>query len=145
MNLAYTIWFNRKNGKVGHLWQDRFRSALIEKDSYLLECGRHIERNPIRAGLVKDPMEYLWSSYRVYAYGKADGLTDRHEMCDAMGKEDETRQRVYREYVCSNRDSEEQEIKERMSRGIIGTEMFQRNIGKRAVEVLRRKRIRPRK
>ena len=39
MNLAYTIWFNRKNGKVGHLWQDRFKSAVVEKDSSLLECG----------------------------------------------------------------------------------------------------------
>ena len=58
INLAYTIWFNRKNGKVGHLWQDRFKSAVIEKDNYLLECGRYIERNPVRAGIVKSPREY---------------------------------------------------------------------------------------
>jgi putative transposase len=82
MNLAYTIWFNRNNGKMGHLWQDRFKSAVVEKDSYLLECERCVERNPVRAGMVKDLKEYLWSSYRVFAYGKADGVTDRHEIYD---------------------------------------------------------------
>ncbi len=45
INLAYTIWFNRKNKKVGPLWQDRFKSFIIERDSYLLECGRYIERS----------------------------------------------------------------------------------------------------
>jgi REP-associated tyrosine transposase len=53
INLAYTIWFNGKNRKVGHLWQDRFKSILVDKDSYLLECGRYIERNTLRAGMVK--------------------------------------------------------------------------------------------
>jgi len=97
INLAYTIWFSRKNGKVGHLWQDRYKSAVVERDSYLLECGRYVERNPLRAGMVKDLKEYPWSSYRVYAYRKADGVTDKHEIYDAMGKENGARQRAYRE------------------------------------------------
>jgi hypothetical protein len=99
MNLAYTAWFNRKNGKVGHLWQDRFKSAVVERDSYLLECGRYVERNPLRAGMVKDLKEYLWSSYRGYAYGKTDGVTDKHEIYDAMRRESGVRERAYREYV----------------------------------------------
>ena len=145
MNLAYTIWFNRKNGKVGHLWQDRFKSAVVEKDSYLLECGRYIERNPLRAGMVKDPKEYPWSSYLVYGYGKGDGITDTHGIYDAMGKEGHTRQKAYREYVCSNRDKEEQELRERMARGVIGAEIFQEKIERRAIESRRPKRGRPRK
>ncbi len=145
INLAYTIWFNRKNGKVGHLWQDRYKSAVVERDSYLLECGRYVERNPLRAGMVKDLKEYLWSSYRVYAYGKADGVTDRHEIYDAMGKENGARQRAYREYVCSNRDKEEQEIREKMARGVIGAEIYQEKIEKRVMEARRPRRGRPRK
>ncbi len=70
INLAYTIWFNKKNDKVGHLWQDRFRSMIVEKDNYLMECGRYIERNPLRAGIVKDPGKYRWSSFRVYGCGR---------------------------------------------------------------------------
>jgi putative transposase len=145
INLAYTIWFNRKNGKVGHLWQDRYKSAVVERDSYLLECGRYIERNPLRAGIVKDPREYLWSSYRVYGYGKEDGLTDRDEIYEAMGKDQTERQRAYREYVSSNRDKEEQEIREKMGRGIIGAERFQKEIGRKMIEVKRPRRGRPRK
>jgi putative transposase len=145
VNLAYTIWFNRKNGKVGHLWQDRFKSAVVERDSYLLECGRYVERNPLRAGMVEDLKEYLWSSYRIYAYGKVDGITDGHEIYEAMGKENRARQKAYREYVCSNRDREEQEIREKMARGVIGVETFQENIEKRVVEIRRPKRGRPRK
>ncbi len=145
INLAYTIWFNRKNGKVGHLWQDRFKSAVVERDSYLLECGRYVERNPLRAGMVKDLKDYPWSSYRVYAYGKADGLTHRHEIYDAMGKEHGARQRAYREYVCSSRDREEQEIREKMTRGVIGAEIYQDGIEKRVMEARRPKRGRPRK
>jgi hypothetical protein len=71
--------------------------------------------------------------------------TFRHEIYDAMGKESGIRQRVYREYVCSNRDREEQEIRERMARGIIGVEIFQEKIEKRVMEVWKPKRGRPRK
>ncbi len=145
INLTYTIWFNRKNGKVGHLWQDRYKSAVVEKDNYLLECGRYIERNPLRAGIVKDPKEYPWSSYRVYGYGKSDGLTDRHEIYEGMWKDQSQRQRVYREYVCSNRDKEEQEIREKMDKGIIGTGEFREELGKKVIEAKRPRRGRPRK
>lgn len=145
INLAYTLWFNRKNKKVGHLWQDRFKSAVIEKDNYLLGCGRYIERNPLRAGLVKDLKGYPWSSYRVYAYGRQDGITDRHEIYEALGKEPIRRQRAYREFVHSNRDKEEQEIREKMGRGVIGVEGFRAEIEKRAVDARRPRRGRPKK
>jgi hypothetical protein len=94
---------------------------------------------------VRDPKEYRWSSYRVYAYGKADGVTGRHAIYDAMGKEDRARRKAYREYVCCNRDKEEQEIRERMARGVIGAEIFQQKIEKRVMEFRRPKRGRPRK
>ena len=145
IHLVYTIWFNRKKGKVGHLWQDRYRSAVIERDHYLLECGRYIERNPLRAGVVKDPREYPWSSYRVYGYGKGDGLTDRHDLYGVMGKGPFQRQRAYREYVCSNRDKEEQEIREKMAKGAIGVAEFQEQMDKKAIEIKRPRRGRPRK
>jgi len=145
INLAYTLWFNKENGKVGHLWQDRFKSALIEKDSYLLECGRYIERNPLRAGLVEDLRKYPWNSYRVYAFGEEDGLTDRHEIYETLGKDISQRQRVYREYVSSNRNKEEQEIKDKMEKGVIGSEGFRESVQKKALDKRRKKRGRPRK
>jgi hypothetical protein len=72
-------------------------------------------------------------------------VTDRHEIYDAMGKENGARQGAYREYVCSNRDGEEQEIREKMARGVIGAEIYQEKIEKRVMEARRPKRGRPRK
>jgi putative transposase len=63
LNLSYTLHYNSKYEKVGHLWQDRFKSKIIEKDAYLLECINYIEANPLRASLVSDITKYRWSSY----------------------------------------------------------------------------------
>ena len=63
LNLSYTLYFNLKYQKVGHLWQDRFKSRIIEKDAYLLECISYIETNPMRASLVSNLNEYPWSSW----------------------------------------------------------------------------------
>jgi len=63
LNLSYTLYFNYKYDKVGHLWQDRFKSRLIQKDNYLLDCMAYIENNPLRASLTLEIKEYPWSSY----------------------------------------------------------------------------------
>jgi putative transposase len=63
LNLSYTLYFNQKYKKVGHLWQDRFKSKIIEKDAYLIECIGYIENNPIRASLVSSIQQYPWSSF----------------------------------------------------------------------------------
>ena len=63
LNLSYTLYFNQKYKKVGHLWQDRFKSKIIEKDAYLIECIGYIESNPIRASLVSSIQQYPWSSF----------------------------------------------------------------------------------
>ena len=63
LNLSYTLYFNSKYKKVGHLWQDRFKSRIVEKDAYLLECINYIETNPVRASLVSHINEYPWNSY----------------------------------------------------------------------------------
>ena len=65
LNLSYTLYFNFKYEKVGHLWQDRFKSKIIEKDSYLLECIRYIEGNPVRASLASSIHDYPWSSHNL--------------------------------------------------------------------------------
>jgi putative transposase len=65
LNLSYTRYFNFKYQKVGHLWQDRFKSKLIDKDSYLLGCINYIEFNPIRSSLVKRIEDYKWTSFNL--------------------------------------------------------------------------------
>ena len=62
LNLSYTLYFNFRYKKVGHLWQDRYKSRIIQQDAYLLECINYIEANPVRASLAGEIEEYPWSS-----------------------------------------------------------------------------------
>jgi REP element-mobilizing transposase RayT len=64
LNGVYGQYFNRRHTRVGHLFQGRFKSLLIEKESYLLEVSRYIILNPVRAGLIDEPVDWKWSSYR---------------------------------------------------------------------------------
>ena len=63
LNGVYTQRFNRRHKRVGHLFQGRFKSILVEQDSYLLELCRYIVLNPVRANMVASAGEYPWSSY----------------------------------------------------------------------------------
>lgn len=56
LNLAYFHYYRIKYGWKGHFWQDRFKSKLISQDDYLIQCGKYIELNPVRANIVSDPM-----------------------------------------------------------------------------------------
>jgi putative transposase len=71
LNGVYTQAFNRRHGRVGHVFQGRYKSILVEKDAYLLELARYIVLNPVRAQMVKRAEDWPWSSYRATA-GKAE-------------------------------------------------------------------------
>jgi REP element-mobilizing transposase RayT len=64
---CYASWFNRTHGRSGHLFQGRFKSSLVEDETYLRELGRYIVLNAVRAGMVEHPADYPWSSYRSHA------------------------------------------------------------------------------
>jgi hypothetical protein len=64
LNGAYTQRFNRRHGRVGHLFQGRYKSIVVDADSYLLELSRYIVLNPVRAGMLGEAGEWPWSSYR---------------------------------------------------------------------------------
>jgi len=67
LNGVYTQRFNRSHDRVGHLFQGRFKSIVVDKDAYLLELSRYIVRNPVAAGMVEDVSDWLWSSYQATA------------------------------------------------------------------------------
>lgn len=69
LNMKYAIYFNKKYNFVGHLFQGRYRSELIESDSQLLQTSKYVHLNPVRANIVEKPDHYEWSSYREYLKG----------------------------------------------------------------------------
>src|SRR4029079_14178884 len=60
----YVRRFNDKYERTGTLWEGRYKATLVQSKPYLIACYQYVELNPVRAGLVGDPREYRWSSYR---------------------------------------------------------------------------------
>jgi hypothetical protein len=59
----FSLWFNSKHERSGHLWEDRFKSVIVEDGVAARTMAAYIDLNPVRAGMVADPAEYRWSSY----------------------------------------------------------------------------------
>lgn len=106
LSLAYSSYFRFTYKYSGYLWQGRYKNILIEKDSYLLECARYIERNPLRANIVNDLSDYPWSSYNFYANNTKDGLITVNPLYETLGRTPKQRRINYKEYILTPRPYE---------------------------------------
>jgi putative transposase len=93
----YVQYFNRRHTRTGTLWEGRFRSCLVLDEQYFLACQRYIELNPVRAQMVDKPEHYLWSSYRINAFGQDSALVKPHVAYLRLHHEANSRQAVYRQ------------------------------------------------
>jgi REP element-mobilizing transposase RayT len=136
INGAYTTYFNIKRDRSGHLFQGRFKGILVEKDAYCKELSRYIHLNPVRAGMVKAPLEYPWSSYRYFVGRdkKPEWLTMELVLGD-FGGEGRTGFRRYREYVERGEAKElESPFKGVIASSFLGSEEFINNIRMKYLE-----------
>ena len=92
----YVQYVNRAYRRSGTLWEGRFRSCLTQGEDYVLACHRYIELNPVRAGMVRRPQDYRWSSYHANGLGRADALLTPHEEYLRLGRNDQDRREAYR-------------------------------------------------
>jgi REP element-mobilizing transposase RayT len=105
INSSYTGYFNRKYGRVGHLFQGRYRGILVDKDSYLVELTRYVHLNPVRAKVVERPEEYPWSSYAGYIWKrKRVGWMEYGWILSQFGSDEGAAVRMYRKFVESGMD-----------------------------------------
>ncbi|MBU1126168.1 transposase [Patescibacteria group bacterium] len=124
LNSNYTQWFNAKYSRVGHLLQGRFKSFIIERETYLLKVASYIVLNPVRAGLVKSPQDYIWSSY-VFTAGYAD---PPEWLCvdwilDFFGKTKKQAENEYQQFI--NEAARTQDPHEDVKHGsILGSQQF---------------------
>lgn len=104
---VYASYFRKRYNSAGFVFQNRYKSHLINKDSYLLECGRYIERNPLRAKITEDLFNYPWSSFSLYAKGKvSDIITLINPLYLELAKTEEERQQRFQSYVLEERPYE---------------------------------------
>ena len=102
----YVQYINTTYHRTGTLWDSRYKSSLIQAETYLINCQRYIELNPVRANMVDDPAHYPWSSYRHNALGEPNQYLSPHPLYCALGKDEHARQEVYRSLFRTELDDE---------------------------------------
>jgi len=82
---SFVKWYNWKYDRIGHLFQDRYKSEPVKDEKYLLMVMRYIHNNPIKAGIAKDFKRYKWSSYSSYFNVENIGIVDIKFVLDILG------------------------------------------------------------
>lgn len=103
LNGTYAQSFNRSHRRVGHLLQGRYKAPLVQRDAYLLELSRYIHLNPVRAGMVPEAQDYVWSSARAYV-GRC-AVPDFLTVAEVLGHFDARPRRARRQYAEFLRDA----------------------------------------
>ncbi len=100
LNGSYASYFNRRHERAGHLWQGRFKAHLIEREGHWLEVSRYMHLNPSRAGMVKKPEDYAWSSYPGYHWAsRALSWLTYATVLGEFGRDPATARREYRRFL----------------------------------------------
>lgn len=98
---SYAKWYNQKYNRSGHVFQGRYGSECVEDDKYLLTVVRYIHNNPVKAGLVKEPEAYRWSS--IHAYTRMNeypqGLTETEFILNIFHQKRTEAIRAFREFM----------------------------------------------
>jgi len=96
---SYAVYFNRRHGRTGHLFEQRYKAFLVDRDSYLLQVSRYIHLNPVAAKLVARPQAYRWSSYAAYVTETGGGEIKRESILGQWTGTQAQRVAQYRAFV----------------------------------------------
>jgi putative transposase len=134
----YVQYVNRVYDRSGTLWEGRFRSSIVQAETYLLRCQRYIELNPVRARMVDAPGAYPWSSFGANALGHRGELVTPHPIFLALGPDEVKRRAAYLELFRGELEPMElKEIRRSANAGYaLGNERFRKDmavaLGRRA-------------
>lgn len=99
IELAYFHHYRQEYGWVGHFWQGRFKSQPVGKDEYFIQCGKYIELNSVRAGIVERPDDYVFSSYNYYTKGVNNPILTEDILYYSFGQNQKERRTTYQEMI----------------------------------------------
>jgi hypothetical protein len=99
LNGVFTQRSNRRHKRSGHLFQGRYKAILVDRDSYFLELARYIVLNPVRAGMVKHPRLWAWSSYRAMVGASPTPVWLSTELLRQFGSKHAEARRKYQRFV----------------------------------------------
>lgn len=95
----YVQYFNHRQGRMGTIWNGRYKGIPVDNERYWMTCLRYIEQNPVRAGLSDCAGAYRWSSGGVRARGTAPSWLSSHSILNALGRDDAERAAAYRALI----------------------------------------------
>ena len=95
----YVRYFNDRYHRTGTLWDGRYKSTLVQSESYLLICMAYVDLNPVRAGMVAQPADYAWSSHGHYTGQRTDKLITPHPLAWELGNTPFAREAAYASLV----------------------------------------------
>ena len=131
LQFRYTRKFNATYKKEGHLFQGRYKAILCDRDPYLLELSAYIHLNPVRAGIVDDPREYSWSSYKAYVTKDVENLVNEDFLLLSFSKEKVHARIAYAQFVKNRiRGGHKKEFYRIADQRFLGSEKFVQRINK---------------
>jgi putative transposase len=146
INGRQAAYVNKLEGRSGSLWEGRYKSSPIQRESYLLSCCRYVELNPVRAGMVAKAEDYPWSSYQERLSNKGEKMLDEDLVYIGLASNETERQQTYRAFVEEGLSMEEKRfIDDSVNRNqLTGSDIFVDEIEQRiGLRVERRGRGRP--
>ena len=128
----FVTYINKSYGRTGTLWEGRFKCSVIDSDHYCIACHRYIDLNPVRAGMVEDPVNYPWSSCRNNARGYSSGLLTPHASYLQLGTTKNARAARYHALIAgAPHESSMQDIRHGITKGLpVGSDQFRAEIEK---------------
>ena len=131
LNGTYAQWWNKRHGRVGHVYQGRFKGQVVEACTYLVRLCRYVLMNPVRSGLVALPGDWKWSSYRALRDRKTATAVDVASLLTAIDPDGELARARLLEYVEGYAD-DEMSVLIRRDHRIIGSAEFATQFAARA-------------
>ncbi len=129
LNGHYTIYFNKRHKRYGHLFQGRFKAILVDKDNYLLELSRYIHLNPVRADILSNPEDYSYSSMSYYTNkGTVPLWLNINFVLEQFGNTFQEQHTAYKKFVYERIEASEDPLENIYAHSILGSENFVKRI-----------------
>ena len=131
INQRFTMYFNWRYRTVGHLFQGRYKAILCDKDAYLFSLVKYLHCNPVRAGIVRQPEEYEWSSHREYLGMNKKGVVDTERLLGMFSEDLKRGRRLYREYMRKEEKASKEDFYRTVDQRVLGDEAFVERVRER--------------
>lgn len=131
INQSYTMYFNRKYGMAGHLFQGRYKAILCDRDRYQLSLVKYIHLNPVRAGIIEAPEEYRWSSHQYYLLpDDKTSIVDTEAVLGMFSEDKEAANRLYRVFMEADASIPREDVYCTVEQRILGDQHFVEKVRK---------------